>query len=58
MCKGKRVTLNVVSKSGTTTEPGIAFSILRRFVEEQYGGDEDKIRERIIRHNRQEPRSS
>ncbi len=48
MCKGKRVTLNVVSKSGTTTEPGIAFRILRRFVEEQYGGDEDKIRERII----------
>jgi glucose-6-phosphate isomerase len=47
LCEGKRVTLNVVSKSGTTTEPGIAFRILRRFVEEQYGGDEEKIREHI-----------
>ena len=47
LCEGKRVTLNVVSKSGTTTEPGIAFRILRRFVDELYGGDEEKIRSHI-----------
>jgi glucose-6-phosphate isomerase len=34
---GKRVALNVVSKSGTTTEPAVAFRLLRKFVEETAG---------------------
>ena len=33
----KRVALNVVSKSGTTTEPAVAFRMLRQFVEKQAG---------------------
>lgn len=33
----KDVSINVVSKSGTTTEPAIAFRIFRRFMEEKYG---------------------
>ncbi|MBW6491245.1 MAG: glucose-6-phosphate isomerase [Lentimicrobium sp.] len=38
--------LTVVSKSGTTTEPAIAFRILRRHLEKKYGKDE--ARKRII----------
>ena len=33
----KDVTLNVISKSGTTTEPGIAFRVLRKWMEDKYG---------------------
>lgn len=33
----KEVTLNVISKSGTTTEPAIAFRFLRQYMEERYG---------------------
>lgn len=33
----KEVTLNVISKSGATTEPAIAFRILRQYMEERYG---------------------
>ncbi len=47
LCEGKRVTLDVVSKSGTTTEPGIAFRVLRALVEKQNGGDAEKIKEHI-----------
>ncbi|MFJ5768858.1 glucose-6-phosphate isomerase [Psychrobacillus sp. NPDC093180] len=43
--KYKDVYINVVSKSGTTTEPAIAFRILRKFMEEKYG---EKANERII----------
>ncbi|MCE5197760.1 MAG: glucose-6-phosphate isomerase [Armatimonadota bacterium] len=32
--KGKRVAINVVSKSGTTTEPAIAFRVMRELVDE------------------------
>ncbi len=35
--KNKEVTLNVISKSGTTIEPAISFKILREFMEEKYG---------------------
>jgi len=41
---GKEVSLNVISKSGTTTEPGVAFRILRSWMEKKYG---DKAAERI-----------
>lgn len=34
---GKQVTLNVISKSGTTTEPAIAFRFLKKYMEERYG---------------------
>lgn len=37
--KGKSVYVNVISKSGTTTETAIAFRTIRRFMEEEYGGD-------------------
>jgi glucose-6-phosphate isomerase len=36
---GKRVALNVVSKSGTTTEPAVAFRLLRDHIEKQAGKD-------------------
>lgn len=41
----KDVYINVISKSGTTTEPAIAFRILRKHMEEKYG---EKANERII----------
>lgn len=41
---GKRVYLNVISKSGTTTEPAIAFRILRAWLVEQVGELEAKQR--------------
>ncbi len=37
--EGKEVSLNVISKSGTTTEPGIAFRILRNWMEAKYGDE-------------------
>lgn len=37
MLDGKRVGLNVISKSGTTAETAIAFRILRRMLEEREG---------------------
>ncbi len=45
MCKGKRVSVNIISKSGTTTEPAVAFRVLRKYLEEQYG--EKEAAERI-----------
>lgn len=40
MLKDKDVSINVISKSGTTTESAIAFRIFRRFLEEKYGKEE------------------
>jgi glucose-6-phosphate isomerase len=42
--EGKDVSLNVISKSGTTTEPAIAFRILRSYVEKKYGVEEARKR--------------
>ncbi len=36
--------ITVISKSGTTTEPAIAFRILRRHIEQKYGKEEAKRR--------------
>lgn len=36
----KDVSINVISKSGTTTEPAIAFRIFREFLEDKYGTEE------------------
>ncbi len=40
ICEGKRVSVNIISKSGTTTEPAIAFRVLRKYLEEKYGEEE------------------
>lgn len=42
--KNKDFSINVISKSGTTTEPAIAFRFLRNLIEEKYGKDEAKDR--------------
>ena len=42
--KDKDVSLNVISKSGTTTEPAIAFRVLKEFLENKYGKEEAKKR--------------
>jgi len=38
------VSINVISKSGTTTEPAIAFRLLKAYMEDRYGKDEAKTR--------------
>ncbi len=38
------LSINVISKSGTTTEPAIAFRIFREFLENKYGIDEARSR--------------
>jgi len=40
----KDISLNVISKSGTTTEPAIAFRVLREAIETKYGIEEAKKR--------------
>ena len=37
---GKDFSINVISKSGTTTEPAVAFRFFRRLLEEKYGPEE------------------
>ncbi len=37
LLKGKDISVNVISKSGTTTEPALAFRIFREYVENKYG---------------------
>ena len=40
LCKGKRFSINVISKSGTTTETSLAFRVLRKLLEDQVGVEE------------------
>lgn len=40
----KDVSINIISKSGTTTEPAIAFRIFKKLLEEKYGVEEAKQR--------------
>lgn len=40
--EGKEVSLNVISKSGTTTETTLAFRIFREWMENKYGEDVNK----------------
>lgn len=35
--EGKEISVNVISKSGTTTEPAIAFRIFKEYMENKYG---------------------
>lgn len=44
ICENKDVSINVISKSGSTIEPGIAFRIFREFLEKKYGKEESKSR--------------
>ncbi len=37
LCEGKRVSVNIISKSGTTTEPAVAFRVFRKYLEDNYG---------------------
>ena len=39
LCKGKRFSINVISKSGTTTEPAVAFRFFRELLEKKYGAE-------------------
>lgn len=42
--EGKEVSVNVISKSGTTTEPAIAFRIFKKYLEDKYGKEGAKSR--------------
>ena len=44
LCEGKRVSINVISKSGTTTEPAIAFRVLRDYLVKTVGVEEARKR--------------
>ena len=44
--EAKEVAVNVISKSGTTTEPAIAFRLLKEMMERKYG--KEGARERIV----------
>lgn len=44
LLEGKEISVNVISKSGTTTEPAIAFRIFREFMEKRYGREEARRR--------------
>ncbi len=44
ICEGKRVSLNIISKSGTTTEPAVAFRVLKEYLEKTVGKEEAKGR--------------
>ena len=46
ICEGKDISVNVISKSGTTTEPAIAFRVFKALLVEKYG--EEGARERIF----------
>ena len=45
ICEGRDIAVNVISKSGTTTEPALAFRIFKKMVEDKYGkeGAKDRI---------------
>ena len=46
ICEGKDICVNVISKSGTTTETAVAFRVFRDLLYKKYG--EDGARERIF----------
>ena len=39
ICEGRDFSVNVISKSGTTTEPALAFRVFKQLVEKKYGKD-------------------
>ena len=44
LAQERNVACIVISKSGTTTEPAVAFRIVKQFIEEKYGKEEAAIR--------------
>jgi glucose-6-phosphate isomerase len=44
LLEGKDISINVISKSGTTTEPAMAFRIFRKYLIDKYGEAEAKKR--------------
>ncbi|MDE3841148.1 glucose-6-phosphate isomerase [Bacillus methanolicus] len=44
LLEGKDFSINVISKSGTTTEPAVAFRIFRKLLQEKYGVEEARKR--------------
>ncbi|HSH35729.1 glucose-6-phosphate isomerase [Schnuerera sp.] len=44
LLEDKKVSLNVISKSGTTTEPALVFRILKEYMEKRYGKEEARGR--------------
>ena len=46
ICDGKDICVNVISKSGTTTEPAVAFRVFKSMLVEKYG--EDGAKDRIF----------
>ena len=46
LCEGKDICINVISKSGSTTEPAAAFRVFRELLEKKYG--EAGAKERIF----------
>lgn len=40
LCEGKDICVNVISKSGTTTEPAVAFRVFRELVNSRYSKEE------------------
>lgn len=42
--KDKEICVNVISKSGTTTEPAVAFRIIKKMMEKKYGREESARR--------------
>ena len=43
-CRGKRVSVNIISKSGTTTEPALAFRVFKKYLEDTVGVEEARRR--------------
>lgn len=45
ICEGKDIAVNIISKSGTTTEPALAFRVFRELLIKKYGreGAKDRI---------------
>ncbi|MCT9853446.1 glucose-6-phosphate isomerase [Priestia megaterium] len=52
LLEGKDISVNVISKSGTTTEPALAFRLFRDYMERKYG--KEGARERIFATTDQE----
>ncbi len=44
ICEGRDISVNVISKSGTTTEPALAFRVFRELLEQKYGVEEARKR--------------
>ena len=55
---GRDVCLNVISKSGTTTEPAIAFRLFKELIERKYGSEKAKQRIIITTDGKQGPLST